>query len=69
MFDNNNNEKIKIKNFECDYVISIANLGECHNKGESIEYECIHPPSIKYNQYEGEYGYYLGPDPQPSCNS
>lgn len=58
----NNN---KINNFECDSVVSIDNLSDCHNKGEFIEIKCIHPPSTEYNQHDGKYGYYLGPDDLP----
>ena len=62
----NNNNNNKIENFECDSVVSIDNLSNCHNKGEYIEYECIHLPSIEYNQHDGKYGYWLGPmDLQP----
>jgi hypothetical protein len=30
-----------------------------------FRFQCIHPPGPNYNQYDGEGGIYLGPQPEP----
>jgi hypothetical protein len=61
------NQEDKMINLSCDYVINTENHTDndttlCHIKGVIEEYECLHPPSTKYNQHGGEYGNYIGPE-------
>jgi hypothetical protein len=52
----------------CDFQDDDSGTERCKSKATRFLLRCIHPPSPNYNQYDGDAGTYLGPQPEPDLN-